>query len=114
RADCRRNDALWNRFFQECAILSSIDHEHVVRIFDHGFGDERAYIAMEHLAGGTLREAMLRGLTSRQALSLLSQAASGLAEVHRHGVVHRDMKPTNMMLRNENVVVLTDFGVAKR
>ena len=112
----RREDdeSLWRRFFQECAILSGIDHKHVVRIYDQGFGDEMAYIAMEYLAGGTLREVIDKGVSRRQALSLLSQAASGLAEIHQHGIVHRDIKPANLMLRSEGVLVLTDFGVAKR
>jgi serine/threonine protein kinase len=57
---------------------------------------------------------MSRNLSPRQALSLLSQAASGLAEIHRCGIVHRDIKPANLMLREEGVLVLTDFGVAKR
>jgi len=112
---CRGDDdALWKRFFQECAILSAIEHEHVVRIYDQGFGDELAYIAMEHLGGGSLREVMDRGLTLRQALSLLSQAASGLAAIHGCGIVHRDIKPANLLLRESGVLVLTDFGVAKR
>jgi serine/threonine protein kinase len=112
----RRNDAdgLWKRFFQECAILSGIQHANVVRIYDQGFGEELAYLAMEYLGGGTLGEQIQRGLTPRQALSLLSQAACGLAEIHRVGIVHRDIKPANLMLREEGVLVLTDFGVAKR
>ena len=112
----RRGDdeSLWKRFFQECAIVSAIQHDHVVQIYDQGFGDELAYIAMEYLGGGSLREVIDRGLSPRQALSLLSQAASGLAEIHRCGIVHRDIKPANLMLRKEGVLVLTDFGVAKR
>jgi serine/threonine protein kinase len=86
----------------------------VVRIYDQGFGEELAYLAMEYLAGGTLREQMQQGVTPRQALSLLSQAAGGLAEIHRFGIIHRDIKPANLMLRKEGVLVLTDFGVAKR
>ena len=108
------DDSLWKRFFQECAILSSIDHEHIMRIYDQGFGEELAYIAMEYLGGGSLAEVMAEGLTPRQALSLLSQAASALAEIHACGVVHRDIKPANFLLRTEGVLVLTDFGVAKR
>ena len=110
----KEDEELWQRFFQECAILSAINHEHVVRIYDQGFGDEMAYIAMEHLGGGSLREVIDRGLSRRQALSLLSQAASGLAASHSRGIVHRDIKPANLMLRTEGVLVLTDFGVAKR
>ena len=108
------DEALWKRFFQECAILSSIDHEHIVRIYDQGFGEELAYLAMEYLGGGSLREQMDKGLTQRQALSLLSQAASALVAIHGRGIVHRDIKPANMMLRESGVLVLTDFGVAKR
>jgi serine/threonine protein kinase len=108
------DDAMWKRFFQECAIVSAIDHGNVVRIYDQGFGDELAYIAMEYLGGGSLRELIDRGLSPRQALSLLSQAASGLAEIHHCGIVHRDIKPANLMLRDTGVLVLTDFGVAKR
>jgi serine/threonine-protein kinase PpkA len=110
----KEDEQLWQRFFQECAILSAIEHQHVVKIFDQGFGDEMAYIAMEHLSGGSLREQIDKGLSRRQALSLLSQAASGLAEIHSRGIVHRDIKPANLMLRTEGVLVLTDFGVAKR
>ncbi len=110
----KEDEELWQRFFQECAILSAIDHEHVVRIYDQGFGDEMAYIAMEHLGGGSLREVIDRGLSRRQSLSLLSQAAGGLAAIHSRGIVHRDIKPANLMLRTEGVLVLTDFGVAKR
>jgi serine/threonine-protein kinase PpkA len=108
------DDGLWKRFFQECAILSGIQHANVVRIYDQGFGEELAYLAMEYLGGGTLRDQMQEGVTPRQALSLLSQAACGLAEIHRFGIVHRDIKPANLMLRKEGVLVLTDFGVAKR
>jgi len=110
----KEDEQLWQRFFQECAILSAIEHQHVVRIYDQGFGDEMAYIAMEYLGGGSLREVIDKGLSRRQALSLLSQAASGLAEIHGRGIVHRDIKPANLMLRTEGVLVLTDFGVAKR
>ena len=110
----KEDEHIWQRFFQESAILAAIDHEHVVRVFDQGFGDELAYIAMEYLGGGSLREVMDRGVSARQALSLLSQAASGLAEIHRRGIIHRDIKPANLMLRTEGVLVLTDFGVAKR
>jgi len=108
------NENLWKRFFQECAILSAIDHANVVRIYDQGFGDSLAYIAMEHLGGGCLRETIDAGLTPRQSLSLLSQAAGGLAAIHGCGIVHRDIKPANLMLRDSGVLVLTDFGVAKR
>jgi serine/threonine protein kinase len=109
----KEDEELWQRFFQECAILSAIDHEHVVRIYDQGFGDEMAYIAMEHLGGGSLREVIDKGLSRRQALSLLSQAASGLAAIHSRGIVHRDLKPANILFRADGRPVLVDFGLAR-
>jgi len=111
----RRNEdeRILRRFFQQANLLSSINHEHVVHVFDQGFGDGMAYIAMEYLSGGSLRGVMDQGLSQRQALSLLSQAASGLAEIHRRGIVHRDIKPSNMVLRSQGVLVLTDFGIAR-
>lgn len=105
---------LLQRFIQESALISDIDHPNVVKIFDKGFTDEYAYIAMEYFTGGSLKDVIAGGLTPRQALSLLAQAAAALAEIHRLGIVHRDVKPANMMLRADGTMVLADFGIAKR
>ena len=102
------------RFMQEAAILASIDHPNVVRIFDQGFSDEYAYIAMEYFTGGTLTNLIRNGLSQRQALSLLAQAAGALREIHRRGIIHRDIKPENMMVRADGTIALVDFGVAKK
>jgi serine/threonine protein kinase len=107
-------EGLCKRFFQESVILSSIRHKNVVRVYDHGFVGDLAYIAMEYLNGGSLRKLIDKGLSPRQALALLSQATGALAEIHQHGIVHRDLKPANLMLREGGTLVLTDFGVAKR
>ncbi len=105
---------LLQRFIQESALISDIDHPNVVKIFDKGFTDDYAYIAMEYFTGGSLKDVIAQGLTPRQALSLLAQAAAALAEIHRLGIVHRDVKPANMMLRADGTMVLADFGIAKR
>ena len=105
---------LLQRFIQEAALISDIYHPNVVTIYDKGFTDEYAYIAMEYFTGGSLKDVIEGGLTPRQALSLLAQAASALAEIHRLGIVHRDVKPANMMLRADGTMVLADFGIAKR
>lgn len=102
------------RFIQESAMISDIDHPNVVKIFDKGFTDDYAYIAMEYFTGGSLKDVIAQGLTPRQALSLLAQAAAALAEIHGLGIVHRDVKPANMMLRADGTMVLADFGIAKR
>jgi class 3 adenylate cyclase len=105
---------LLQRFIQEAALISDIDHPNVVKIYDRGFTEEYAYIAMEYFTGGSLKDVIAGGLTPRQALSLLAQASAALAEIHRLGIVHRDVKPANMMLRADGTMVLADFGIAKR
>jgi class 3 adenylate cyclase/predicted Ser/Thr protein kinase len=105
---------LLQRFIQEAALISDIEHTNVVKIYDKGFTDDYAYIAMEYFTGGSLKDVIAGGLTPRQALSLLAQATAALAEIHRLGIVHRDVKPANMMLRADGTMVLADFGIAKR
>lgn len=104
---------LLQRFVQEAAMIARIGHPNIVQIFDHGFTEDCAYIAMEYFPRGSLKQAVAGALSARQALSLLAQAASALAEIHRHGIVHRDVKPSNFMVRDNGVIALADFGVAK-
>jgi class 3 adenylate cyclase/tRNA A-37 threonylcarbamoyl transferase component Bud32 len=108
------DEILLQRFVQEFDIISSIDHPNVVKIYDRGFSDRHAYIAMEYFPNGSLIEVIRQGLSGRQALSLLAQAASALREVHNRGVIHRDIKPGNLMVRADGSIVLADFGIAKR
>jgi serine/threonine protein kinase len=108
------DEILLQRFVQEFDIISSIDHPNVVKIYDRGFSDRHAYIAMEYFPNGSLVDVIGQGLSERQALSLLAQAASALREVHNRGVIHRDIKPGNLMVRADGSIVLADFGIAKR
>lgn len=108
------NEAMLQRFVQEFDIISSIDHPNVVKIYDRGFSEQYAYLAMEYFPSGSLVEVIAKGLTGREALSLLAQAASALREIHGRGILHRDIKPANLMARADRSIVLTDFGIAKR
>ena len=108
------DEAALQRFIEEFDIISSIDHPNVVKIYDRGFSEQLAYFAMEHFPGGTLADIIAAGLTERQALSLLAQAAAGLREIHRRGIIHRDVKPANLMARSDGTIALVDFGIAKR
>jgi len=101
------------RFIQEYTLLSRIDHSHVVRIYDQGFSDDHAYIAMEYFERGDLRSELKRGMSQQRVLQVLSQIAKALDAVHALGVIHRDLKPENIMLRPDGTIALADFGVAK-
>jgi DNA-binding response OmpR family regulator len=104
----------FERFLQEYELISRIRHPNVVRIVDLGIADDHAYIAMEYFPRGDLRSQITQGLTPTQALDYLAQMASALDAVHAVGVLHRDLKPGNIMLRTDDSVAIIDFGLAKR
>jgi len=104
----------FDRFLQEYETIAEMDHPNIVRIYDLGVADNHAHIAMEYLNGGDLRNQIDHGITERDAVDYLRQIASALSAVHAKGVLHRDLKPGNIMLRADNSIALIDFGLAKR
>ena len=118
-----RDPAFQKRFFLEASILSRLQHHNIVTVFDYGRIDgldsDRFFMAMEFLPGETLhRRLRSRGwLTPPEALGVARQLARGLREAHKHGVVHRDMKPSNVMLVPDEdgveIVKILDFGLGK-
>ena len=110
-------DKSWmqKRFQHEVSALTQIHHPNVVRIYGHGTVPSGSpYLAMEFIHGLTLRDKLSNDrLTVVQTASYLRQAASALAEIHAHGVCHRDVKPENLMIRtNGKDLVLIDFSIA--
>ena len=103
----------FNRFLQEYELVSQIRHPNVVRIYDLGIADDHAYIAMEYFPGGDLRSRMRDPIPVREALVLVAQIVRALAAIHDVGVLHRDLKPGNVMLRADGTCALIDFGLAK-
>jgi serine/threonine protein kinase len=112
KGSCRDSQAIRRGFAAECGILASIRHEHVVHALEHHLGGDCCYLALEYLGGGTLRQTMQGGITPDLAFALLRRAAAGLAQVHRAGFVHRDVKPENFLMRDAGQPVLADFGIA--
>lgn len=101
-------------FIRECQVLAAFDHPNIVRIYDSGKIEGRAYLVMEFLAGGTLLQRMKRGpVAIAEALTLIVQVAGGLGAAHKLKLIHRDLKPANIMLRDPQTPVLTDFGAAR-
>lgn len=102
------------RFVQEYTLLSQIEHPNIIRIFNQGFTDDVAYIAMEYFDRGDLRAEMRQGrLGNARAITVAVQVARALSMVHARGIVHRDLKPENIMVRGDGSVALADFGIAK-
>lgn len=104
------------RLLREARTLAGIDHPNVVRVYELGaIADGRPYFAMQLLEGHTARELMTRSgrVEVGLAVRLAVQAANGLEAVHTHGVIHRDIKPTNLFVCRRDRVKLLDFGVAK-
>jgi len=107
------DDDFLRRFVRECRIISKLQNEHVVAIYDHGVTDDYAFLAMEYFPGGDLKERIKKGVSSIEALKILVQIARALEAVHAAGVVHRDIKPQNIMFREGTRLALVDFGLAK-
>ncbi len=100
------------RFSQEARAASALDHPNVCTIYDVGETEEAAlFIAMPWYEGGTLRDRLERGaLPVDQAVDFARQIARGLGKAHRQGIVHRDVKPANLMVTPDDVVKILDFG----
>ena len=104
----------FDRFLQEYELIAELDHPNIVRIYDLGVGDNHAHIAMEYLDGGDLKSRLLSGINEPNAVRYFRQIAGALGEIHKVGILHRDLKPGNIMLRRDNSIALIDFGLAKR
>jgi len=109
----RADPVFRERFVREYKLLSSLNNEHVARIYDQGFAGDQAYIAMEFLPSGTLASRIHEGLSTRAALRLTLQIARALDTIHTAGIVHRDLKPSNILFRADGRPVIVDFGLAK-
>jgi len=101
------------RFRREAEAAAGLQHPNVVAVFDRGEIDGTYYIAMQYLEGRTLKQVIDAGLTPEQAAGLIRQVLEGARFAHRHGVVHRDLKPQNVIVDAEGKATVTDFGIAR-
>jgi DNA-binding response OmpR family regulator len=98
---------------REYAALSALRNPAIVTIYDYGANAGREYLAMEYFPRGDLKARLLRGILEPDALRYLEQIARGLQVVHAAGILHRDLKPPNLMLRENDTIALIDFGLAR-
>ncbi|MGH8996032.1 MAG: serine/threonine-protein kinase, partial [Acidimicrobiales bacterium] len=103
------------RFRAEARSAAALNHPHIARVFDWGEDDDGPYLVLEYLSGGSLLDLLERGvrLSVPQATAVAAQAARGLAHAHARGLVHRDVKPANLLFDDEGRVRVADFGVAR-
>jgi eukaryotic-like serine/threonine-protein kinase len=101
------------RFRREAESAAGLQHPNVVSVFDRGEVDGTYYIAMQYLEGRTLKQLIDVGLNPEQAAGLIRQVLEGARFAHRHGVVHRDLKPQNVIVDADGKATVTDFGIAR-
>jgi serine/threonine protein kinase len=113
--DPARRERFLQRFRREADAVAALEHPNILPVYEYGEQPDLAYIVMPYVNGGTLRDRVERkgALPLEEAAGFLSKAAVALDYAHNHGVIHRDVKPQNMLLYPDKRLMLSDFGIAK-
>jgi eukaryotic-like serine/threonine-protein kinase len=114
-AELAADGAFVARFIREARSVAQLSHPNVVSVYDQGSDGQHLYLAMEYVAGKTLRHLLNeRGrLSPREALDITESVLAGLAAAHQAGIVHRDVKPENVLLASDGRIKVADFGLAR-
>jgi eukaryotic-like serine/threonine-protein kinase len=115
RPDLARNQSIIDRFKQELLLAREVTHKNVIRIYDLGESEGRRFITMEFVEGEDLRTFMLRKqkLSPGEAVEIIEQVCRALEAAHTAGVIHRDLKPQNLMRDKSGRILVMDFGLAR-
>ncbi|HEC33285.1 MAG TPA: tetratricopeptide repeat protein [Chloroflexi bacterium] len=109
-----QDETFLRRFRREARAVAQLEHAHILPVHDYGEAEGRPYLVMRYLEAGTLKDRMAqRPLPLTEVNRIIGQVGSGLDYAHRMGVIHRDVKPSNVLLDAEGDAFLTDFGLAK-
>ncbi|MEO7021345.1 MAG: protein kinase [Ktedonobacteraceae bacterium] len=110
-----RDPIFKERFQREARAVAKLDHTNIVQIYLFGEEEDITYIVMQYVDGGTLKDTLKQSgpLSVADALKFVIQAAEALGAAHQHGIIHRDVKPANMLLRKDGHLLLSDFGIVK-
>ena len=114
RSEVTSDQNALDRFLEEYALLERIRSPHVARIHGHGLSEGHAYLVMEFFDGGDLSKRLSgKPIPPEQALKIFRELMFALGDIHETGVLHRDLKPQNLMFRNDGSLAIVDFGIAK-
>lgn len=105
--------AFIERFKLEARAMARLSHPNIITVHDAGEENGRLYIIMEYISGGTLKQRMAAGIQMRDITRIIREIASALSYAHGMGIVHRDIKPVNVLMDTNGRAVLSDFGIAK-
>ncbi|MBI4245037.1 MAG: tetratricopeptide repeat protein [Planctomycetes bacterium] len=106
------SEPIFERFIKEANTIAGLDHPNIVPIFEFGNLDDNAYIAMKFIEGMPL-SSKIGHLSTKQSLEIISKVCDALVYAHKKGVIHRDIKPHNILMNQDGTVFLVDFGIAK-
>ncbi len=111
-ANVENKDSL-RRFIREYRLIGQLDHPNIARIYERAFAHSYAYIAIEYCPNGDLSQRLKKPLPTETAVSYMRQIGEGIGAAHKVGIIHRDMKPGNILFRADDSLAITDFGIAK-
>jgi len=114
RGDLSTDDKFIRRFQREALSVSNLSHPNIVEVYDVGEEDGEYYIVMEYLSGKTLKQLLKKreSLTLTEVIDIMSQVTDGISHAHEAYIIHRDIKPQNIMIEDNGLVKVTDFGIA--
>ena len=114
RGDLENNEKFIRRFQREAKSVSDLSHPNIVEVYDVGEEEGQHYIVMEYIDGRTLKQLIQKrgALTVAEVLDIMTQLTDGLAAAHEAYIIHRDIKPQNIMILDNGMVKITDFGIA--
>ena len=115
RGDLATDEKFVKKFQREASAASILDHPNIVGIYDVGEDDGNYYIVMEYIEGQTLKSLIKRrgSLTLPEVIDIMSQLTSGIAHAHEKGIIHRDIKPQNILILDDGLIKIADFGIAQ-
>ena len=115
RREVLKNRTALQRFMEEYALVERIQSRHVARIYDHGQSEDHAYLVMEFFEGGDLMKRLGgEALAPAEGLRVFRELMFALGDIHEKGILHRDLKPQNLMFREDGTLAILDFGIAKQ